>query len=105
MNNQDVAPRHAHPEKRRLWKASNVFFVLAMGVGSIGYGYSANVMAATLAQPTFIEYFDLDKRSNANALTAAMTVCPTLFQHHVPINPLLMLFVVCLAVLDRPSLC
>jgi hypothetical protein len=32
----------------KLWTASNVFSVLAMGVGSIGYGYSANVIAPIL---------------------------------------------------------
>ena len=35
-------------EESRLWKASNIFSVLAMGVGSIGYGYSANVIAPIL---------------------------------------------------------
>lgn len=37
-------------EKDRLWTASNIFSVLAMGVGSIGYGYSANVIAPILGK-------------------------------------------------------
>jgi hypothetical protein len=43
-------PQVQHSGKRRQWKASNLFFVLAMGIGSIGFGYSANVMAVTLGE-------------------------------------------------------
>ncbi len=39
-----------HPEKSQLWEVSSVLFVLAMGLGSVGCGYSANVMAATLGE-------------------------------------------------------
>ena len=63
-----------HAEGARLWRASNVFSVLAMGIGSIGYGYSANVIAPILAFPSFNEYFELETRSNGTALLAAMTV-------------------------------
>jgi hypothetical protein len=44
----DVQPSHVRAERDRLWTASNIFSVLAMGVGSIGYGYSANVIAPIL---------------------------------------------------------
>lgn len=56
----------------RLWTASNVLSVLAMGVGSLAYGFSANNIAAVLAYPDFIEYFGLEG-SNGTALLAAMT--------------------------------
>ena len=36
--------------KPALWTASNVFSVLAMGIGSVGYGYSANVIAPILGR-------------------------------------------------------
>ncbi len=44
----DVRPGRNGAETDRLWTASNIFYVLAMGVGSIGYGYSANVIAPIL---------------------------------------------------------
>lgn len=44
----DVRPDDEIHEPTRVWTASNVFSVLAMGVGSIGYGYSANVIAPIL---------------------------------------------------------
>lgn len=76
----------------QLWTASNVFSVLAMGIGSIGYGYSANVIAPILGKPPtesinavlltgvvafpgFNEYFGLETRSDGTAILAAMTVC------------------------------
>lgn len=45
--------------------------MLFVSLGSLCYGYTANVISATLAQPTFITYFDLDTRSDATALLSA----------------------------------
>lgn len=36
------------------------------------YGYSASIIATTLGQPTFLQYFALDTRSNANDLIGAI---------------------------------
>lgn len=75
---QDTVGRMVHHEdKRTQFKFRNVLMVLAMGMGSLSYGYSANVIAASLAQPTFIKYFGLDTRSDANAVKACMTVSPS----------------------------
>jgi hypothetical protein len=41
-------PALHHPEGHRVWKYSNLFSVIAMGTGSIGYGYSANVISGSL---------------------------------------------------------
>ncbi|KAK4616777.1 MFS-type transporter oryC [Fulvia fulva] len=49
----------------------NLWMMLFVSLGSLCYGYTANVISATLAQPTFITYFDLDTRSDATALLSA----------------------------------
>ena len=86
----DQHQNDARIAKSKLWTASNVFSVLAMGVGSIGYGYSANVIAPILGMDTFVsrmtawaednlafqsfnEYFGLQTRANGTAILAAMT--------------------------------
>jgi hypothetical protein len=87
-----VSANHVRSEPDRLWTASNIFSVLAMGVGSIGYGYSANVIAPILGEsnnpsvsredridrskafPSFKNYFNLETRSDGTAILAAMTV-------------------------------
>lgn len=43
-----------------------------MSLGSIGYGYSASIIATTLAQPSSISYFHLDTRSDASDLSGLM---------------------------------
>ena len=45
--------------------------ILFVSIGSLCYGYTANVISSTLAQPTFISYFNLDTRPNATALLSA----------------------------------
>lgn len=57
----------AHLPKRR-FKAINILYTLIMGLGSMSYGYSATIISTTLAQPSFITYMGLDKRSNASEL-------------------------------------
>ncbi|RFU26560.1 hypothetical protein B7463_g9775, partial [Scytalidium lignicola] len=43
-----------------------------MSIGSLSFGYSNNIISTTLAQPTFIEYFQLHTRSNGTQLTGVM---------------------------------
>jgi MFS family permease len=46
--------------------------VLFVGLGSITYGYGSSIIATTTGQPTFLEYFELDTRSNAADLLGAI---------------------------------
>lgn len=48
-----------------------------MSLGSIEFGYSASIIATTLAQPSFISYFELDTRGDAAELMGLMN---SLFQ-------------------------
>ena len=43
-----------------------------MALGSTTYGYCASIISTTLAQPSFIAYFDLDTRSNATDLIGSI---------------------------------
>lgn len=52
------------------FRSYNIIMVLLMSLGSIEYGYSASIIATTLAQPSFIHYFKLDTRSNSTQLIA-----------------------------------
>lgn len=61
---------YAHHSKKRL-NAYNVWMMLFVSIGSLCYGYTANVISATLAQPTFTSYFALDTRSDGLALLSA----------------------------------
>lgn len=56
--------------KARQFRAYNIFVILLMSLGSIGYGYNASIIATTLAQPTFISYFELDTRPDGTNLIA-----------------------------------
>jgi MFS family permease len=75
---------------RKRLNAYNAWMILFVSIGSLCYGYTANVISATLgehlenlcskiatiltlvaAQPTFITYFDLDTRADATALISA----------------------------------
>ncbi|KAK5045419.1 hypothetical protein LTR84_009283 [Exophiala bonariae] len=51
----------------------NVLIVIFVTLGSFSYGYSASIIASTLGQPRFLEYFGLvvSKNPNANALLGA----------------------------------
>jgi sugar porter (SP) family MFS transporter len=64
--------RHSSHFQIRQFRAYNIYMVLVMCIGSIGYGYSLSIIATTLAQPSFISYFRLDTRSNATQLIATM---------------------------------
>lgn len=46
--------------------------ILFVCLGSLTYGYCASIIATTLGQPTFLHYFALDTRSNANDLIGAI---------------------------------
>jgi sugar porter (SP) family MFS transporter len=67
----EASPELRHISRRQ-FRAYNVFMVLVMSLGSMGYGYSASIIATTLAQPSFLTYFALDTRSNATQLIATM---------------------------------
>lgn len=56
----------------RQFRAYNVLMVALMSLGSMGYGYSASIIATTLAQPSFISYFELDTRPDGTQLIATM---------------------------------
>ncbi|KAK3716662.1 hypothetical protein LTR37_006292 [Vermiconidia calcicola] len=57
--------------KKKL-NAYNLWIMLFVSLGSVTYGYTANVISATLvAQPTFGAYFELDTRPNALAILSA----------------------------------
>ncbi|KAJ9606675.1 hypothetical protein H2200_008683 [Cladophialophora chaetospira] len=58
--------------KGRQFRLYNVLMILAMGFGSVSYGYSAGVISQTLGQPSFIRYFKLDKRSDATDIIGLM---------------------------------
>ena len=65
-----------HSSKRQ-FRWYNVFIILYMALGSIEFGYSASIIATTLAQPSFLSYFELATRSNASDLVGLMN---SLFQ-------------------------
>ncbi|KAF2103327.1 general substrate transporter [Rhizodiscina lignyota] len=46
--------------------------ILFVALGSLTYGYCASIIATTLGQPSFIQYFGLATRSNATALEGAI---------------------------------
>ena len=48
----------------------NVLILCFVGLGSMTYGYTASIIGTTLGQPSFIEYFELDTRSNGTDLIA-----------------------------------
>ena len=55
MGTDDTEADHVvSEEKHSLWTASNVLSVLTMGIGSVGYGYSANVIAPILGQSSIL---------------------------------------------------
>ncbi|KAK7883526.1 hypothetical protein LTR67_011102 [Exophiala xenobiotica] len=68
-------PIHIEHVHGRQFRVYNVLMVLLMSFGSMSYGYSASIIATTLAQPSFLEYFNLagpHAHSNANQLIATM---------------------------------
>lgn len=56
--------------KSRQFRPYNILMILLMSLGSIGYGYNASIIATTLAQPSFISYFELDTRPDGTELIA-----------------------------------
>ncbi|KIX99687.1 uncharacterized protein Z520_04322 [Fonsecaea multimorphosa CBS 102226] len=49
-----------------------LLIVIFVALGSTTYGYCASIISTTLAQPSFIAYFELDTRSNATDLTGSI---------------------------------
>lgn len=48
MEPDPVTAGFSHSGKSQQFNTANLFAIVAMGVGSIGYGYSANVIAPIL---------------------------------------------------------
>ena len=71
-HDSDPAPSVVQHVTKRQFRWYNVFIILFMSLGSIEYGYSASIIATTLAQPSFISYFNLDTRSDASTLAGLM---------------------------------
>ncbi|KAH0841819.1 hypothetical protein Z517_06639 [Fonsecaea pedrosoi CBS 271.37] len=64
----DVA---AHTKKQKI-NGATIRILAFVGFGTLSSGYSAAIIGTTLGQPSFSEYFELDKRSDATALISAM---------------------------------
>lgn len=43
-----------------------------VALGSVAYGYCSSIISTTLAQPSFLSYFELDTRANASNLEGAI---------------------------------
>jgi sugar porter (SP) family MFS transporter len=71
LNDPTTSPVIRHSNKRQ-FRWYNVFIILFMSLGSIEYGYSASIIATTLAQPSFISYFELNTRDDASTLAGLM---------------------------------
>ncbi|KFY90897.1 hypothetical protein V501_01907 [Pseudogymnoascus sp. VKM F-4519 (FW-2642)] len=61
----------------RQYRWSNVFFIMVMSLGSLGYGLSTAIIGTTLAQPFFFEYFELEGRPD---LERIISLCVGLYQ-------------------------
>ncbi|UPK95891.1 hypothetical protein LCI18_006826 [Fusarium solani-melongenae] len=60
-----------HSSKRQ-WRPYLVVVMLSIGLGSMSFGYSSGVIGPTIAQPSFVEYFDLATRSDSTSLISCM---------------------------------
>lgn len=67
----------------RQFRTYNVMVIFAMSFASIAMGYSANIISTTLAQPTFVAYFELDTRQNGTQLISGMN---GLYKFPIPAN-------------------
>lgn len=63
---------HKFTTGKRQFNWFNLLMVIAMSFGSMTYGYSASIISTTLAQPSFLTYFELDTRSDATSLISTM---------------------------------
>ena len=90
MANSKETPHQITNKRQFNWY--NVFMVITMSWGAFAYGYSTAIIGPTLgmpylelivvtqlisymtAQPSFIEYYDLETRKHATALISTMTV-------------------------------
>lgn len=57
---------------KRQFRMYNVAVIVAMGFGSLAMGYTLNIIGSTLAQPSFIKYFELDTRPDATSLISTI---------------------------------
>ena len=58
-------------ERKQKLNAYNVLILCMLAPASITYGYSASIIATTLGQPSFLEYFGLLTAPNAAAIFGA----------------------------------
>ncbi|QGI61528.1 hypothetical protein CEK26_005496 [Fusarium fujikuroi] len=58
--------------KKRQWRPYLLVVMLSISLGAMSFGYASGVIGATVAQPSFVEYFELGTRSNATSLISAM---------------------------------
>ncbi|KIW29427.1 uncharacterized protein PV07_05242 [Cladophialophora immunda] len=65
---QETQPKHSAQRQFRLY---NIIVTALMALGSTSAGYAASIIATTLAQPSFLAYFELLTRSNGTQLIAA----------------------------------
>ncbi|KAJ9633841.1 hypothetical protein H2204_006626 [Knufia peltigerae] len=56
--------------KQRQFRFYNVLVTALMATGSFGAGYAASIIGTTLAQPSFLSYFELTTRPDGTQLTA-----------------------------------
>ncbi|KIW91694.1 uncharacterized protein Z519_07662 [Cladophialophora bantiana CBS 173.52] len=64
---QQAQPKHV---AQRQFHIYNFVVTALMVVGSFGIGYAAAIIGTTLAQPSFISYFELDTRPDGTQLIA-----------------------------------
>ncbi|KAK0387729.1 hypothetical protein NLU13_3974 [Sarocladium strictum] len=60
-----------HSEKRQ-WRPYLLVVMLSISLGAMSFGYASGVIGPTVAQPSFVVYFDLATRSNTTSLISAM---------------------------------
>ena len=69
---------YAHHSRKRL-NAYNWWVMLFVSIGSLCYGYTANVISATLAQPSFLLYMNVVPGVDQGAL-AKLSATNGIFQ-------------------------
>lgn len=61
---------HRYVSGHRQFNWYTLLIIFAVSFGSMSYGYASSAIAPILAQPTFLEYFELDTRPDGTALQA-----------------------------------
>lgn len=66
--NPEIERLGATHSSKRQFRPYNIIVILIMCFGSLGMGYSLNIISSTLAQPSFVKYFQLDTRPDATSI-------------------------------------